>query len=694
MSAPRSRVSGEGAVDGSLAGGLVRVDEDFLAVAAQPHSPGLGLNNAVFGPEFARAQECHDGLVDQEWAELFHEVQRQAGTFVGGCVRDAEGRFEPGGVERADTFSQEDGVPVGQGGVGQVAGWASAAPIEGDVGGHAPGEHVEVGVGARAFDAHDLVEGARIRERATPRVHVCGRVGDVHGFVASGDAGEDVDLAADFRVDEAGGQADAARMVAGEGDLREEPTSVRSPVRTDEGALVGASPRQAHDVDAAAHRPRARAGGQADVSGQDDARDAVFRDGGGRQRAGRVDEDTAHFDMDARAIAADIEDAIGFAGGFVAGPGGPRVDADARDGFLLVNVLGRQVGEARTRIDGRGRDGVDGAGQALFVWRREHEGGSDARVTQASPSGIPVKIKQSGVGEHARDRVGVRGPGEFVDNGRVGVGQAQCRESRTGHEARVGDADGGSREVVVAVVVVVVVDESPAECVVSCARVVVGAVGAFRGEAAFEGFARRFRQEHPSDGVGRRESVRVKCGDAWRRPVARGEDVELFVGEASRRGGVRSGGVGVCCEESASGASEGFGAGCFSQGRGRGGCRHRLSFQSTTLRLLYKCEVLWRSDTPTMAPISGAVSAPQAFCGDASSRNEKSGNLTSCLLAGGVLFRPLAIRYDVFPGHRGYDTPGSQKAPSAKRCIIRHKLAWMYIRGTRGSESTEHQKVH
>lgn len=110
-----------------------------------------------------------------------------------------------------------------------------------------------------------------------------GRVGDVHGFVASGDAGEDVDLAADFRADEAGGQADAPLTVTGEGHLREEPTSVRSPVGADEGAMVGASPRQAHDVDATAHRPRTRAGGQADVSGQDDTGDAVFREGCGGQ---------------------------------------------------------------------------------------------------------------------------------------------------------------------------------------------------------------------------------------------------------------------------------------------------------------------------------------------------------------------------------------------------------------------------
>lgn len=183
-------------------------------------------------------------------------------------------------MQRADAFGQEDRVPVGQGGVGQVARWASAAPVEGDVGGHARGQRVEVGVGARAFDAHDLVERARAREGAPPGVHVRGRVGDVHAFVAPGDAREDVDLAADFRANEAGGQADAALKIAGEGDLREEPTGVRSPVRTDEGSLVGASPRQAHDIDAAAHRPRARTGGQADVSRQNDARDAVFRHGG------------------------------------------------------------------------------------------------------------------------------------------------------------------------------------------------------------------------------------------------------------------------------------------------------------------------------------------------------------------------------------------------------------------------------
>ena len=321
-------------------------------------------------------------------------------------------------------------------------------------------------------------------------------------------------------------------------------------------------------------------------------------------------------------------------------------------------------------------------------------------------------------------------------------GTSSVERPVTGHEARVGDADGGSREVVVAVVVVL--DDSSTECVVSCARVVVGAVGPFCGESPFEAFAHRFSQERPSDSVRRCDHGRIESRDPWRHPVARGEEAELFVGEASRLGSVRTGGVGVCCEESASGASEGLGAGRFSQGRGRGKRRHCLSFHPTTLRLLYKCEALWRSDTPTMAAISRTASAPQAFCGDASSRNEKSGNLTSCLLAGGVLFRPLAIQYDVFPGHRGatrravrkhrapngalrplseileicschhvrkHRAPNgalrprtnlgsgnlvghSQKAPSAKRRIKTHRLTDLQSADLVTSESTERQTVH
>ena len=83
---------------------------------------------------------------------------------------------------------------------------------------------------------------------------------------------------------------------------------------------------------------------------------------------------------------------------------------------------------------------------------------------------------------------------------------------------------------------VVVLDDSSTECAVSCARVVVGAVGPFCGESPFEAVAHRFTQERPSDSVRRCDRVRIESGDAWRRPVVGGEDAESFVGEASRVG--------------------------------------------------------------------------------------------------------------------------------------------------------------
>ena len=79
----------------------------------------------------------------------------------------------------------------------------------------------------------------------------------------------------------------------------------------------------------------------------------------------------------------------------------------------------------------------------------------------------------------------------------------------------------------------VVVDHSPAEGIVSCTRVVVRAVGSFCGESPIEGFAHRFGQERPSDGVRCCNGVPVECGDVWRHPVARGKVAELLVAEAS-----------------------------------------------------------------------------------------------------------------------------------------------------------------
>ena len=83
-----------------------------------------------------------------------------------------------------------------------------------------------------------------------------------------------------------------------------------------------------------------------------------------------------------------------------------------------------------------------------------------------------------------------------------------------------------------------------------------------------------------------------------------------------------------------------------------------------------------------------------AVGGDAPYRNEKSANLAPCLRVGFVLFRSLAIRGAVSPGHRGCDTPGCQKARSAIRCIKTPSGADEGARGSVLSESTERHKVH
>ena len=82
-----------------------------------------------------------------------------------------------------------------------------------------------------------------------------------------------------------------------------------------------------------------------------------------------------------------------------------------------------------------------------------------------------------------------------------------------------------------------------------------------------------------------------------------------------------------------------------------------------------------------------------AVGGDAPYCKEKSANLTSCLRVGFVLFRPLAIRGVISPGHSRCDTPGSQKARSAIRCI-KTAFSLSQVTSNLKSESTERHKVH
>ena len=234
---------------------------------------------------------------------------------------------------------------------------------------------------------------------------------------------------------------------------------------------------------------------------------------------------------------------------------------------------------------------------------------------------------------------------------------------------------------------------TPTEGVVSCSRVVVGAVGAFCGAPTFEGFAHRFDQECAGDGVSCRESVRAECSHAVRCPVACGKDAQLIIGGASRRGGVRAGGIGLCCDESASDASESHGGDCFSQGRGCGNCRHCLSCQSTTSQLLYKRGV-WRWNyTPVTGTISGASPAPQTVHGATCRRNERSDILPLCLPVVGALFNHW--RSDMtFPLVTGGATRRAVRKHRAPKGALRHVVCVLVVHVLTRSESTERQKVH
>ena len=90
---------------------------------------------------------------------------------------------------------------------------------------------------------------------------------------------------------------------------------------------------------------------------------------------------------------------------------------------------------ARARVDGCGRDGVDRVGQALLGWCREHEGGSDTRIAQALSRGVPVKVEQGRVSEHAQLVNGEACRRGGVRPGGVGV---SCEESASGASKGLG----------------------------------------------------------------------------------------------------------------------------------------------------------------------------------------------------------------------------------------------------------------
>ena len=85
-------------------------------------------------------------------------AEGEAATLVGGGVQHPERGLESGGQQSARALGQQDRVGVGEGGVGQVLGWAATASVEGDLRWDQSGQAAEVGCRGGALQPHEFVD--------------------------------------------------------------------------------------------------------------------------------------------------------------------------------------------------------------------------------------------------------------------------------------------------------------------------------------------------------------------------------------------------------------------------------------------------------------------------------------------------------------------------------------------------------
>ena len=225
--------------------------------------------------------------------------------------------------------------------------------------------------------------------------------------------------------------------------------------------------------------------------------------------------------MDACPVASDVEDAVGQVRGLVLLGRRNVVDADAGEGRVGIDVLGREVADAHPEHHGRAGHRIDGLAQAPFAGGGEDEGGCDAGVEDASAGGVPVEVEEGRVGERAGDGIGgVRGVGELADDREGVCGQSEAFQPRARRLLGVCVADGGAGEVMVAVVVVG--GDASGKGLVAIGRVVVAAVRAFEGEEAAKRIGDGLGEERPERRGCALEGLGVEAVDAGRGPIGIG----------------------------------------------------------------------------------------------------------------------------------------------------------------------------
>lgn len=197
------------------------------------------------------------------------------------------------------------------------------------------------------------------------------------------------------------------------------------------------------------------------------------------------------------------------------------VDANAGEGRVGVNVLGREVADAHPERHGRAGHGIDGLAQAPFAGGGEDEGGCDPGVEDASPGGVPVEVEEGRVGERAGDGIGgVRGVGELADDRQGVCGKSEAFQPRARRLLGVCVADGGAGQVVVAVVVVG--GDAPGEGLVAVGSVVVAAVRALEGEEAAERIGDGLCEECPQGRGCAFDELGVEAVNVGRGPIGVG----------------------------------------------------------------------------------------------------------------------------------------------------------------------------
>ena len=231
---------------------------------------------------------------------------------------------------------------------------------------------------------------------------------------------QNADLVVHLGPDNGPGERQAGPVVGGEGGLGEQSARVGGIARGGELSEVAAVPGQEDDVDIVAQGPGAGPGGQPDGASEHNAADGPAGDGDERELIGAADDQPPFAHVDARAVAADVDDLVGVGGALDV-----MVGVDGRAGAGEVDSE-----EAEALVEG-------GHGGLLLV--EVQSVGGDERVEQLAGGQQVV----SGGGAH-NDVVGEAGVAvSGVVQGVVGVVQDEVGQQRR-QAGALGDAAAAS----------------------------------------------------------------------------------------------------------------------------------------------------------------------------------------------------------------------------------------------------------